>query len=135
RGWIFRQPFVGMMVYVEDEDGLYHYDSSGNWISGLPIGAIADRSIPVTKLDDPFAIIKVEDIRNDPPGTAPTIGTSYIVGTAPTGDFIGHVNDVARWTGSVWTFISPTEGYTIYRRDIEQLYTWRSGQWVPSVDA
>src|SRR5690606_34557772 len=73
--------------------------------------------------------------RNDPPVTAPTIGTSYIVGTAPTGDFVGHVNDVARWAGSAWTFIQPTEGDTIYRRDSEQLYTWRSGQWVPSVDA
>lgn len=135
RGWVFRQPFVGMIVYVEDEDGLHHYDSSGNWVSGLPIGAIADRSIPVTKLDDPFAIIKVEDIRNDPPGTAPALGTSYIVGVAPSDDFIGHVNDVARWAGSAWTFIQPTEGDTIYRRDSEQLYTWRSGQWVPSVDA
>src|SRR5690606_16868141 len=27
RGWLFRQPFVGMMVYVEDEDAIYHYTS------------------------------------------------------------------------------------------------------------
>src|SRR5690606_24504088 len=67
-GWVFRQPFVGMMVYVEDEDAIYHYDSGGSWVKGLPVGAIPDGSIPPKKLAHPFAILKVEDQRNDPPG-------------------------------------------------------------------
>lgn len=133
RGWMFRQPFVGMIVYVEDEDGLYHYDSAGNWRAGLPIGAIADRSIPVTKLDDPFAIIKVEDVRNAPPGSPPTAGTSYIVGTAPTGAFAGHVGEVARWTGGAWTFLAPVEGDTVYRRDAGTLYSSKSGAWAEAI--
>lgn len=135
RGWIFRQPFVGMMVYVEDEDAIYHYDSGGSWVKGLPIGAIQDGSIPPKKLAHPFAILKVEDQRNAPPGSAPTVGTMYQVGTSPTGDFVGHTNAVARWNESAsWEFIAPAEGDTIYRKDAGTIYTYRSGAWERTVE-
>lgn len=130
RGWMFRQPFVGMMAYVEDEDAIYHYDSAGDWIAGLPIGAITDGSIPPKKLVYPFAILKVEDERNDPPGSAPTTGTMYQVGTSPTGAFAGHDREIARWTGSAWEFIAPAgDGDIIYRRDFGQTYVFRGGAW------
>lgn len=129
RGWIFRQPFVGMMVYVADQDAIYHYDSNGDWIGGLPIGAIQDGSIPAKKLEHPFAILKAEDERDTPPGSPPTIGTMYQVGTSPTGDFVGHDREIARWTGSVYEFLAPAEGDTIYRVDERALYTMRSGVW------
>lgn len=136
RGWIFRQPFVGMIVYVEDEDAIYHYDSGGSWVKGLPIGAIQDGSIPPKKLAHPFAILKVEDQRNDPPGSAPTVGTMYQVGTSPTGDFVGHTSAVARWNESAsWEFIAPAEGDTIYRKDAGTIYTYRSGLWEPTIPA
>lgn len=133
RGWIFRQPFVGMMVYVEDEDAIYHYDSNGDWIAGLPIGAIQDGSIPPKKLTYPFAILKVEDERNAPPGSPPTAGTMYQVGTSPTGAFAGHSRSIARWTGLAWEFIAPEEGDTVYRKDDESLFSYRSGSWEPTV--
>lgn len=129
RGWMFRQPFVGMMVYVEDEDAIYHYDSAGDWIAGLPIGAIPDGSIPPKKLVYPFAILKVEDERDAPPGSPPTTGAMYQVGTSPTGDFSGHDREIARWDGTDYEFIVPQEGDTIYRKDIETLYSFRSGVW------
>lgn len=134
RGWMFRQPFVGMMVYVEDEDAIYHFNSAGNWVSGLPIGAIQDGSIPPKKLVHPFAILKVEDERNDPPGSPPTDGTMYQVGTSPTGAFAGQSRNIARWTGSAYEFIAPSgDGDIIYRRDAAQTYIYRSGAWVPQV--
>lgn len=133
RGWIFRQPFIGMIVYVEDEDGLYHYDSAGSWISGLPIGAIQDGSIPPNKLSDPFAILRVVDERNAPPGGSPATGTMYQVGTGPTGPFAGHDRQIARWNGAGYIFIIPTEGATIYRSDMETLYSYKSGLWEPTV--
>jgi len=133
RGWIFRQPFVGMMVYVEDEDAIYHYASDGNWRAGLPIGAIPNSSIAPTKLQVPFAILKVEDVRNAPPAGAPTAGTMYQVGTAPTGIFAGHVSHIARWSGAAYEFIVPSEGDTIYRKDQGNLFTYRAGAWVVTI--
>lgn len=133
RGWLFRQPFVGMMVYVEDEDAIYHYSSAGDWVAGLPVGALPDGSIPPKKLENPFAVLKVQDQRNDPPGSSPSAGTMYLVGISPTGDFVGHKREVARWTGTMYQFIAPSEGDTIYRVDQGSLFTYRSGAWAATI--
>ena len=135
RGWIFREAFTGMIVYVADEDVLYHFDSAGDWIAGLPLGAIADGSIPPRSLANPFAILKVEDQRNAPPGSAPSANTMYQVGTSPTGAFATHANEVARYTGSAYEFMTAAEGDTIYRKDVSALYTYRSGAWGLTVTA
>lgn len=133
RGWLFRQPFIGMIVYVADEDLLYHFDSNGDWVGGLPVGALANGSVQPRMLAEPFAILKVEDQRNAPPGSAPTAGTMYQVGTSPTGAFAAQANKVARWTGSAWSFFTPSEGDMIYRKDQASLFTFRSGAWGQTV--
>jgi hypothetical protein len=135
RGWIFREPFVGMVVYVEDEASFYHYDPNGDWVLGMGTGALPDGSITPKKLFHPFAILKVVDQRNAPPGGTPVNGTMYQVGTSPTGDFTGHSNDIARWNGSGWEFLEPEEGDTIYRLDIGAPYTFRSGAWGRTIPA
>jgi hypothetical protein len=133
RGWIFRQPFIGMIVYAADEDLLYHFDSNGDWIAGLPVGALAAGSVQPTMLAEPFAILKVDSVLNAPPGGSPTTGTMYQVGTSPTGAFAGQANAVARWTGSAYAFLTPAEGDTIYRKDMATLFTFRSGTWGQTV--
>lgn len=45
---------------------------------------------------------------NDPPGS-PAVG-SYIVGPAGTGAWAGQDNDFADWSGSSWSFRTPTDG-------------------------
>ncbi len=135
RGWLFRQPFIGMLVYVSDEDGFYHFDSNGDWVQGLPIGALPAGSVTPSTLAEPFAILKVEDQRNAPPGGPPVAGTMYQVGTSPTGGFAGQANKVARWTGSAYVFIAPAEGDTVYRKDQQTLFTYRSGMWVRTIAA
>lgn len=132
RGWIFRQPFVGMLVYSAAVDGFYTYTSGGVWSQGLPIGAIADGSIVQEKLLDAFYTVYVESVLNTPPGGTPTNNTRYQVGLAPTGAFTGHANAIARWNSAgagAWVFIAPVEGSTIYRRDVAVFYSYRSGTW------
>jgi len=136
RGWIFRAPFVGMIVYSEDDASFWHYGAAGSWVQGLAAGGFADASVSPKKLFHPFAILKVVDQRNAPPGGTPTQGTMYQVGTSPTGAFATHNNKVARWNSvAAWEFFTPAEGDTIYRLDLGLLYTNRSGAWVPTVPA
>lgn len=135
RGWIFKAPQEGNFAYVEDESTYYHHNSAGNWVSGLPLGAIADGSITPMKLAHPFAILKVEDQRNAPPGSVPGAGTMYQVGTSPTGDFAGESNNIARSNGTSYDFITSAEGDTIYRKDLNLPYTYRSGTWEPTIAA
>ena len=48
-----------------------------------------------------------------PPGD-PVPGACWIVGTNPSGDWIGHAGEIAGWTGGGWRFIVPYEGMTAW---------------------
>lgn len=53
---------------------------------------------------------------NAPPGS-PSDGDCYIVGSAPTGDWAGHANDVAMYIGTAWLFRTPKNGWRAYVAD------------------
>ena len=136
RGWIFRTPFVGMIVYSEGDAAFYHYSAAGSCTQGPVAGGLSDASIAPKKLFHPFAILKVVDQRNAPPGGTPTEGTMYQVSTSPTGAFATKSNQVARWNAAgAWEFFSPDEGDTIYRLDVALPYSYRSGVWGPTIAA
>lgn len=135
RGWLFRQPRVGMIVYVIDSDSFYRYTDAGVWVQGLGNAALPDGSVTPKKLFDPFVIFKVEGQNNAPPGGTPTVGTAYQVGTSPTGAFAGHTNEIARWNAlGAWEFFQPAEGDIIVRKDDgSRPYSYRAGSWVLTV--
>lgn len=49
---------------------------------------------------------------NDPP-VAPLTGQSWLVGTAPTGAWIGAAQHLACWTSGGWRLIAPRAGQTV----------------------
>jgi hypothetical protein len=67
--------------------------------------------------------IAVQSIANDPP-TAPAADEAYIVGTTPTGVFVGHANDVALWTGTAWTFTAPAAKEAHLVEDVGFIFGW-----------
>jgi len=50
---------------------------------------------------------------NTPPVT-PAIGDRYLVGTIPTGVFVGNANNIAIWGGASYTFVPPVTNNTVY---------------------
>jgi hypothetical protein len=69
----------------------------------------------------------VLSIINDPPG-APADGDRHIVGTVPTGVWIGHADAIAEWDGAAWLFNVPNKGYATYVEDVGEIYLW-DGSW------
>ncbi len=49
------------------------------------------------------------DVRTIPP-SRPPVGRYYGVAASATGDWVGHDGELARWTGSAWTFTTPASG-------------------------
>ena len=47
----------------------------------------------------------------DAPPADPVPGQSWIVGAAPTGDWIGQADALATWTDAGWRFVAPTPGF------------------------
>lgn len=52
-------------------------------------------------------------LRNDPPAS-PTTGQVWIVGTTPTGAFVGQSNCIAGWTDGGWRFVNPVQGMRVH---------------------
>lgn len=52
-------------------------------------------------------------IQNAPPG-APGIGDRYIVGSAPSGAWVGHADEIAMWVApGLWQYFVPNDGWTL----------------------
>lgn len=77
------------------------------------------------------------------PAAGPTIGDSYIIGSAPTGAWAGRANCVTIWSGTAWDFIpgetsagtpitmgARQEGMRIWVRDENTLYVWTGTLWL-----
>jgi hypothetical protein len=46
----------------------------------------------------------VQATQNGPPGS-PTEGLVWLIGTTPTGAWVGHANALAGWFGGAWVFV------------------------------
>lgn len=64
-----------------------------------------------------------------PPGN-PDVGQSWIVGSAPTGDWAGEDGTLAVWTAGGWRFVTPVEGMTVWLRDGGIFARWTEAGWV-----
>lgn len=67
-----------------------------------------------------------------PPGS-PSTGDRYIVagaGGTATGDWTGHENDIAEWSGAAWTFEDPSEGWSVFVTDEDLAYVYNGTMWV-----
>lgn len=67
------------------------------------------------------------------PMSAPLLGDCWIVGPAPTGDWLGHANDIACWSAVGWLFMTPEPGWRawVLAEALEVVFT--SGGWAGSV--
>lgn len=50
---------------------------------------------------------------NPPPG-GPVAGDRYLVGTAPTGVWVGHANQISEWDGAAWVYTIPVLDDYVY---------------------
>lgn len=71
----------------------------------------------------------VINILNTPPGS-PTTGDRYIVGTSPTGAWVGKSNQIAQWNGTAWVYTIPAEGFAAFVDDLDTAYVYNGSAWV-----
>lgn len=67
--------------------------------------------------------------QNTPP-ISPNTGDVYLVGTVPTGAWVGQAKDIAEWNGSGWVFTDGVQGDFLYNATTALTYIFRSGNWV-----
>jgi len=57
---------------------------------------------------------------NTPPGS-PSNGDRYIVGSSPTGVWVGHANQIVTYDNNVWTYLIPWNGLMVYVQNMNRL--------------
>lgn len=85
-------------------------------------------NLALEKLDLLVAGAVEESPRMAPPAT-PVVGSCYIVGSTPTGEWVGQAGSVAGFTSAGWHFAPPRDGMTFYVRSTETWATCRDGAW------
>ena len=79
-------------------------------------------------LDSVTAAAVEEPPRNDPPDP-PVVDTGFLVGTSPTGDWIGHASALATYTAAGWRFVAPIEGMEAWVKSASVSATFTQGAW------
>ncbi|WP_307088936.1 DUF2793 domain-containing protein [Sphingomonas faeni] len=67
------------------------------------------------------------------PPVAPTPGSTWIVGTAPTGGWAEQARAIAGWTSSGWRFLAGREGMTVWSIADGQPARFGAGTWTLGV--
>lgn len=71
----------------------------------------------------------VIDILNTPSGTTNT-GDKFLVGTSPTGAFVGHADEIATSTNPGYTYETATIGDLLYRLATDTVYKLTATGWI-----
>ncbi len=131
RGWVFNAPVQGDICFVIDEGAYYHYPSSAIWTQGLGNLALGVGAVKPRHLQKAAGLV-VEAEQNSPPGSVPADGVAYIVGTVPTGAWVGKVGNIAISNGATWDYLAAYEGGAVYDKAEAFVKTYEGGLWVAS---
>ena len=67
--------------------------------------------------------------KNIPPGS-PVIGDAYLVGTVPTGTWVGKNNKIATWNGAIWVYTNPSINSTVFITETLTTLRYNGTSWV-----
>ena len=81
------------------------------------------------QLVDILLAATVEEAPRDDPPAAAALGACYIVGSAPTGAWVGKPQCVAAFTGGGWRFVAPFEGLRAFVATEGIWMLHRAGVW------
>ena len=71
----------------------------------------------------------VEGPPSEDPPAGPAVGSCYIVGGSPGGDWTGHAHELAAYTAGGWRFIAPCDGMSAQVRPSGMTASFRNGVW------
>lgn len=78
---------------------------------------------------DAVVAAAVEELPQAAPPASPTVGSGYIVGSSPSGDWAGHADQLAAYTSGGWRFVVPTDGMSAMVRTSGDMAVYRNGSW------
>lgn len=72
-------------------------------------------------------------VGTDVPPANPVAGDAWIVGTAPTGGWVGQARSIAGWTSGGWRFVAARDGMAVWSVADGQVARFGGGAWTLGV--
>jgi len=127
RGWVFAQPKPGCALLNEATGLNIQYSAAGAW---GPMATSLDVDAVTPELTLMWGGLSVEAQQNAPPSLV--TGLYYLVGTSPSGAWVGHSNDIAYTLDAVsWSFLDAYDGAIVFNKATDTSLTWfdATGDW------
>lgn len=70
----------------------------------------------------------VIDTLNDPPAS-PSEGDRYIIGTVPTGVWVGRANNIVEYESTGWNYEAPQEGWAVVDKNVDLIKVYDGSAW------
>ncbi len=83
----------------------------------------------VRTLEAAIQLVVINQTRTTTP-TSPSDGDRYVIADSATGDWSGHDNEIAWYSGTDWRFYDPIEGWEIYDQSLDGVYRYDGAAWL-----
>lgn len=80
-------------------------------------------------LIDSLVAAAVEGLPTNDPPASPAVGSCYIVGDSPTGDWAQSAGELAAFTGGGWRYLAPVPGLTVFLKSDASFAVYGSSSW------
>ncbi len=108
-------------IYVNTDSSQYYISKNGTVIDSFPV-IHSSGSVYTYR----WSVI---DSLSTPPVT-PSEGDIYLVGTSPTGTWVGHANQIATYSGGSYTYATATAGNLLYNSTLGIVDKFNGTSWV-----
>jgi hypothetical protein len=135
RGWRYRPPARGDLLFIQDEAGYLHYSAADLWIDGIGSYAFAVGSIQPQNL-----LIRDWNVENQttnaPPAAGPA-GEQYVIGPLPSGAWAGQAKKIAfrPALNAAFVILAPFTGEEVYDKSQNIRFRWTGATWESTAGA
>lgn len=133
RGWEFIDFGIGRFIYNEETDSYYHKKADGTWTLGFGTQSLGTGTVlPSSILGGGGRVLWI--VENQTTNTPPAVsnGVAYIIGSSPTGAWVGHAGKIAHGESSAWVIYTPGEGWKSYDKSTDTDYLYTGSAWIAS---
>lgn len=132
-GLPLRKPGNSVFFFIiEDTDTVLQFFQQVNVIdTNYTLSGDVDSS-PNVITPDKNDIGTVINVNVNTPAVGPAFGDAYIIGTSPTGDWVGQNNDLTVFNGSSWVFYDTLEGNFVFDATSSQQQIFNGTTWGPT---
>lgn len=81
-------------------------------------------------IDDAVPYYAVKSVGTNAPPASPVTGDSYVIGTVPSGVWVGYVGYIARWSGTAWVYTPAAFGMIALDQSTGYTYMRGASDWV-----